>query len=131
MKTGQSGLDQEIAKKATKHDRARNVGLVRTVGKRANKRSLSNSFIKISARRDLFAMDESYATELAKMAVARACVALGFKNCQTSALESLADIMKHYIQTMARGAHEQAEAGGRAYIGIQDVIPVLESTVIY
>lgn len=74
-------------------------------------------------------MDDEYASEITKLAVARACVALGFKQCENSAIESLADILQNYIRTLGLNAQEQAEISGRAHAGIQDVIPVLEFTV--
>lgn len=64
-----------------------------------------------------------------KLAIARACVALGIKQCEKSVLNSLADIMRTYIETIGRYSQEQAEISHRACPGIQDVIPVLEYTV--
>ena len=74
-------------------------------------------------------MDNEYASEITQIAVARACVALGFKQCEKSAIESLADIVQHYIRTLGTNAQEQAEISGRVHAGIQDVIPILEYTV--
>lgn len=74
-------------------------------------------------------MDDVYANEVAKRAVARACVALGFKYCQESALESLADILKHYILTIGSTARDQAEVSGRSVVGIQDIILAIEIPV--
>lgn len=64
-----------------------------------------------------------------KLAIARACVALGIKQCEKSVMNSLADIMRTYIETIGRYSQEQAEISHRACPGIQDVIPVLEYTV--
>jgi histone H3/H4 len=74
-------------------------------------------------------MEDEYAIEVTKLAVARACVALGFKQCESATLDALADIVQHYIRTIGAKAQEQAEMSGRVYAGIQDVIPVLEMTV--
>lgn len=74
-------------------------------------------------------MDEVYANEVAKRAVARACVALGFKNCQESALESLADIVRQYVTTLGSACRDQAEVSGRSTVGIQDVILAIETPV--
>ena len=74
-------------------------------------------------------MDDTYANEITKQAVARACIALGFKNAHKSAIDALADILQYYISTVAVNARDQAEISGRAVAGVQDVFPVLEFTV--
>lgn len=74
-------------------------------------------------------MDDEYASEITQIAVARACVALGFKQCDKAVLESLADIAQHYIRTLGTNAQEQAEMCGRAHAGIHDMILVLDTTV--
>lgn len=74
-------------------------------------------------------MDDEYASEITQIAVARACVALGFKQCEKSVIESLADIVQHYIRTLGVNAQEQTEISGRVHAGIQDIIPALTSTV--
>lgn len=74
-------------------------------------------------------MDDSYANEITKLAVAKVCVALGFKQIQNSALESLSDIVRHYIQTLAVSAHDHAEMGSRTVIGVQDIFQILDTTV--
>ena len=43
-------------------------------------------------------MDDEYANEITKLAVARACLALGFKQCEKSALDSMADILQNYVK---------------------------------
>eukprot|EP01038_Epipyxis_sp_PR26KG_P012016 gene12016-16085_t len=68
-----------------------------------------------------------YANEIMKQSIVRASGALGFKNVQKAALESLADIMENYIQTIAHKAKEQTEISDRSIVGIQDVIPILDS----
>ena len=74
-------------------------------------------------------MDDEYANEITKIAVARACVALGFKQCEVAVLDALSDIVQNYIRTLGANAQEQAEISGRVHVGIQDVIPVLDFTV--
>jgi len=74
-------------------------------------------------------MDDEYANEITKLAVARACLALGFKQCERSALDSMADILQNYMRMLGANAQEQAEISGRVHAGIQDLIPVLEFTV--
>jgi histone H3/H4 len=74
-------------------------------------------------------MDEAYALEITKLAVARAGCALGFKHIQKSAMDSLSDLVKTYIRNIASTAKDQAEMAGRAHAGIQDVIPCLEYNV--
>lgn len=76
-------------------------------------------------------MDDEYANEITKLAVARACLALGFKQCEKSALDSMADILQNYMRMLGANAQEQTEISGRVHAGIQDLIPVLESTVSY
>lgn len=71
-------------------------------------------------------MDDAYAAEITKQAIARAAVALGFKHINKSAMDSLADVVQHYIQSIALSAKDQAETAGRPYAGIQDLIPCLE-----
>ena len=73
--------------------------------------------------------DEVYASAVSKRAVARACIALGFKQSEPSAIDSLADITHYYIQTIATAAKEYAELSSRGHIGIHDVIAAMESTV--
>lgn len=72
---------------------------------------------------------EDYGDELMKLAIARACVALGIKHCEQSVLDSLADVVKAYIECIGRYSLETAEKAHRVCPGIQDVIPVLEQTV--
>jgi len=72
--------------------------------------------------------DENYANAVMKRAVARACLALGFKHSQISAVDSLADIVRLYIQTLAVASQNQAEMSSRAFAGIQDVMAAAEST---
>lgn len=74
-------------------------------------------------------MEHDYAKEINKQAVARTCAALGIKQCRMECIDALADVMKHYIQTLGMATKENAELSGRAFAGIQDVMPALEHSV--
>ena len=64
-----------------------------------------------------------------KQAIARTCVALGFKNAQASVLDSLADVMRHYNQQLSSQTLAIAELHGRVQPGIQDQMAALQSMV--
>lgn len=72
---------------------------------------------------------DDYAREVTKQAIARACVALGFKNAQPAVLDALADIIRHYIQHVSEKSVTTAELSGRVQPGIQDVLQVLDAMV--
>jgi histone H3/H4 len=74
-------------------------------------------------------MNDEYANELSKQAIARACAALGIKNIRMECLEALSDVIQHYVKNLAQNTVENAELSGRAVAGIQDVIPALEHVV--
>mmetsp|Transcript_21690 Transcript_21690/g.31564 ORF Transcript_21690/g.31564 Transcript_21690/m.31564 type:complete len:275 (+) Transcript_21690:41-865(+) len=65
-------------------------------------------------------MSDEFSREVTRRAVARACLALDYKNAQSSALDSLADVVKHFIQTVGVEMHNCAETSGRADPGIFD-----------
>lgn len=67
-------------------------------------------------------MDNEYAKEITKQAVARACVALDIKSVRSECIDVVADVVRYYIRTVAIGAREAAENSGRAYAGIQDIL---------
>lgn len=67
-------------------------------------------------------MGDEFARELTKQAIARACVALGSKTTSMAVLDSLADIVRHFITQMGVRMQSVAEASGRAIPGIQDVL---------
>lgn len=71
-----------------------------------------------------------YSGAISKMAIGKMCAALGFKQIQQGALESLADIAKEYIGTLGRNIVNISETGGRAIPGVHDAITALEDTVI-
>lgn len=74
-------------------------------------------------------MDEDYAFELTKRAIARACLALGFKQCEKEAMDALADVVHNYIRTIGVNLRDHAEQCGRPFVGTQDVLDILERTV--
>lgn len=74
---------------------------------------------------------DEYAHVISKQAIARACVALGFKNAQPAVLDALADVVRHYIQKLSESSAEIAEQSGRAQPGISDAIAALENMVSF
>jgi hypothetical protein len=54
---------------------------------------------------------------------------LGFKQSQISTLDCLADLVRHYIQSLSANTLEISEIAGRVHPGIQDVMSVLGDTV--
>ena len=75
-------------------------------------------------------MSEEFSREITKQAVARACTALEYKNIQQSALESLSDVVRNYIECIGEHAKDISENSGRAAPGIQDIISSLDALVI-
>ena len=79
----------------------------------------------------LFAVMPSHADEFArtvtKQAIARASVALGYKEAHTAVIDSLADIVRHFIEKVSRVAREIAEEHGRAQPGVQDIMYALDT----
>jgi histone H3/H4 len=74
-------------------------------------------------------MSEEFSREITKQAVARACTALDYKNIQLSAVESLADVVRNYVECIGEHTRDIAENSGRAIPGIQDVISSLDTMV--
>lgn len=66
---------------------------------------------------------------LLNQSVARTCVALGCKEAPLESVESLSDVLEHYIQFLAEKSNEQAEISGRVHAGLQDFIHTLSSPV--
>ena len=76
-------------------------------------------------------MAEEFSREVTRQAIARAALALDFKEADEAVLDCLADVMHHYIETIGEVTQEHAEHSGRAYPGIQDAIGALENKVQY
>lgn len=74
-------------------------------------------------------MSDEFTREIVRRTVSRACVALDYKSAHASVLESLADIVEHYVKTLGETSQENAEMAGRANPGIHDFISALESQV--
>lgn len=74
-------------------------------------------------------MDEEFAREIGRHAVLRSCVALGVKSTKIDCLDVVHDVVRHFVQTVAVRARDSAEASGRSYGGVQDILPTLESMV--
>jgi hypothetical protein len=72
-------------------------------------------------------MSEEYSRTISKQAIARASLALGFKNANPDVLESLSDVLAHFIEKLSRESLHNAELHGRAQPGIQDTLQSLES----
>lgn len=70
---------------------------------------------------------DEFARQITKQAIARACVALGFKNAESTVLDVLSDVMRNYIEKVAASSVEIAELHGRAKPGIQDTFVALEN----
>lgn len=70
---------------------------------------------------------EEFSRKVTKQAIARTSLALGYKEAQTEVVDSLADIIRYYIEKLSSSSLEIAEGHGRAQPGIHDVIKALES----
>jgi len=70
---------------------------------------------------------EEYSHVVLKQAIARASLALGFKNAQPDVLEALSDVMQECIEKISRECAANAQLHGRAQPGIQDALEALES----
>jgi histone H3/H4 len=73
--------------------------------------------------------DEIYSSAVMKRAVARACLAFGYKNSESYSIDALADVTREYIQAIATAAQNQAELSTRPFAGLQDVMEAVESMV--
>ena len=70
---------------------------------------------------------DEFARTVTKQAIARASVALGYKEAHTAVIDSLADIVRHFIEKVSRVAREIAEEHGRAQPGVQDIMYALDT----
>ena len=69
---------------------------------------------------------DEFARLVTKQAIARASVALGYKEAHLAVVDSLADIVRHFIEKVSRVAREVAEEHGRAQPGVQDIMYALD-----
>ena len=56
---------------------------------------------------------------------------LGFKQSNSAVLDSLADIVRHYVESLGQNAGEISDIGGRVQPGIQDFMHVLGDPVSF
>lgn len=75
-------------------------------------------------------MGENYAKEVMKHAIGRACAALEIKYISEECIDVLSDVVKRYIDYVGTNTRDNAEISGRAYAGIRDLLPALETDVI-
>ena len=54
---------------------------------------------------------------------------IGYKETQISTLDCLADLVRHYIQSVSANTLEVSEISGRVHPGIQDVMSIFGDTV--
>jgi len=71
-------------------------------------------------------MGEEYAREVLRRSVGTACQAFDFTQTQTNSVDTLADVVRMYIEKLGELTRNQAECGGRARPGVHDAIVVLE-----
>jgi hypothetical protein len=71
-------------------------------------------------------MSREYSKELTKASIALVAQRIGFTITSEATLESLADVVREFIETSSTRALELSECSGRAVPGIQDVLPVLD-----
>lgn len=73
--------------------------------------------------------NNDFSLQVTRQAVARACIALGLKNASQPVLDTIADVIKNYIESIALTAIDRAETGGRIVAGIHDIIPAVDQSV--
>lgn len=79
-------------------------------------------------------MGEDFARTILNQSVARTAVAVGFKEASQDCVDVLSDIVAHYVKSIGERTVEQAEFGGRAHPGVQDVlvaVPVSKTVIIF
>jgi hypothetical protein len=74
-------------------------------------------------------MSDDFAREATKRAVATAALAFDFEVSNDNLVESLADVVRHYVEKLGNLSKEVAETGGRAKLGVQDVVVALNKLV--
>lgn len=71
-------------------------------------------------------MADEFAREVMKRAVATACSAFEFQTTQANTIDSMADVVRMYIEKLGELAKEHAESAGRSSVGTQDLIMCLD-----
>lgn len=74
-------------------------------------------------------MSEDISKFLLSQSIARTCLALGYQETSNAVIQSLTDIIQHYIEFIGERSVEQAEQSGRCHPGIQDILQALGSIV--
>jgi hypothetical protein len=69
---------------------------------------------------------EEFAKELLMYSTARAATALGYKTTSSTVLETLSDVMGHYMKTISEKMKDNSEIAGRAAPGMPDLLHALE-----
>ena len=82
---------------------------------------------QIICNRSMPSHSDEFARLVTKQAIARASVALGYKEAHSAVVDSLADIVRHFIEKVSRVAREIAEEHGRAQPGVQDIMYALDT----
>lgn len=72
-------------------------------------------------------MADEFSRDVTRQAIARAALALDFKESDEEALNVLTEVMHRYIETIGIVTQNNAELAGRAYPGTQDVIAALDN----
>lgn len=72
-------------------------------------------------------MSEEFAKELLMYSSARAGCALGYKTTNAVVLETLSDVMGHYMKSVSVKMKENGEIAGRSVPGIPDLLHSLDS----
>jgi hypothetical protein len=71
-------------------------------------------------------MSKAYAKELTKVGVSRVCAKFGYTATREACLESLADVVRHFIENTGLQLQDVCEGTGRVIPGMQDIIPLID-----
>ena len=69
---------------------------------------------------------EEFAKELLMYSTARAATALGYKTTNAEVLETLSDVLGHYMKTISEKMKDNSEIAGRSAPGMPDLLHALE-----
>lgn len=71
-------------------------------------------------------MDTEFQRRVTVEAAAHACLAVGASRAYPPVLETLADIVKHYVATLGAHAHAVSEHGGRTDVNVLDILAAMK-----
>jgi histone H3/H4 len=71
-------------------------------------------------------MDTEFQRRVTIEAAAHACLAVGATRAHPALLETLADVVKHFVATLGAHAHAVAEHGGRADVNVLDMLAAMK-----